>query len=114
LLRRFPHGSCGEASYLLAAYLIDAGITDLQRVVARLRAKPFATHVWLHHRGAIIDITAGQFEDAPRTAVVASSSPWHQKMFEIYDVEEPDFRGGNPQGFDLLHGDYDLMREYLL
>jgi hypothetical protein len=34
-------------------------------------------HLWLEFQGTICDITAGQFEDAPKNVIISNQSSWH-------------------------------------
>lgn len=93
-MRRFPAGGCGDASLLLGAYLADRGIKGFEYVCAARgdkREDTWTSHAWLQLRECIIDITAGQFEDAPAAIVVADSSPWHL-TFRVDRFYPADFR----------------------
>lgn len=92
-MRDFPHGSCDPASMLLGAYLAENGFTDVDYVSGwrgRVEDGSRKSHAWLEAGEVVIDITAGQFEDAPEPIIVSSSSLWHQG-FDVEKREPRDF-----------------------
>lgn len=63
--RKFPTGQCGNASDMLAQYLIDNGISQITYVNGTYYGNfgdDMQTHTWLVVNGAIIDITGDQFK----------------------------------------------------
>jgi hypothetical protein len=93
-MQRFPHGSCGDASLLLGAYLKDNQIEGFEFVCGERGVHEEGTwtsHAWLQHENCVIDITADQFSDSPSAIIVADPSPWHAS-FEAGAPEESDFR----------------------
>jgi hypothetical protein len=57
--RRFPWGSCGDASVLLGKFLKDQGFGDFTLVVGRSEG---SQHAWLEQNDIVVDITADQFD----------------------------------------------------
>lgn len=70
----FPHGACGDAALLLAKYLERNGHAGFVYV---LGTRNGGSHAWLRRGSLIIDITADQFEDQPRSVIVDTQSSWH-------------------------------------
>lgn len=93
----FPRGSCGDVTPLLGTYLKEVGAGTFQYILgARGEGVSRSTHAWLEGDGLIIDITADQFDDAPRKRVIVStSSPWHDS-FEREGRHEGDYRAFDP------------------
>lgn len=111
---RFPNGACGDASYLLGTYLSDLGIDGFMCVDGRRSKKEGdgeETHAWLQKAGTIIDITSGQFEDAPSPLIVSESSDWHSK-FRIASASPANFRLISAERREFLII-YDKVRELL-
>src|SRR5437764_756395 len=79
-LQSFPRGSCGDASLLLGAYLVDNDITGFEYVCGERGDKSrdtWTSHGWLRNGTCVVDITADQFADGPSGIVVADPSTWH-------------------------------------
>lgn len=55
----FPHGSCNDASVLVALMLTENGFNEFDCVIGENKAG--ATHSWLQSDYLLIDITADQF-----------------------------------------------------
>ncbi|ARF83194.1 hypothetical protein ACIG0C_30010 [Kitasatospora aureofaciens] len=107
-LREFPHGACLDASLLLAEYLEDCGLGTWECVAGERPFRPALpqSHAWLEQDGLILDITADQFDDAPRQAVWVTRDPsWHQQFGD----PEPRARLWRPQDEELLDA-YDELR----
>ena len=84
-LENFPEQSCDVASLLLAYYLRDRGVPNVERVFGFWKTY---THAWLEIRGWIVDITADQFSGIdPIIAVSAKSQSWHSNFF--VQIREP-------------------------
>lgn len=62
----FPHGACGDTSYVLGAYLSECGFGEFDYVCGE---KDNASHAWLESDGIIVDITADQFAGGDRIYV---------------------------------------------
>lgn len=93
----FPRGSCGDVAPLLGTYLKDVGAGAFQYVLgARGEGRFRETHAWLEGDRLIIDITADQFDDAPRERVIVTTrSPWHNS-FEREAKHDGDYRAFDP------------------
>jgi len=77
---KFPRGACGDASDLLATYLYEQGVGHFEYVLACRGSADNGTlrqHAWLEQDGLIVDITADQFQDAPKAVIVSANSDWH-------------------------------------
>ncbi len=73
-LDRFPKGSCGEASLLLAQWLWEHGFES--RYYCGVRTD-LASHAWLEIDDMIVDITVDQFPEFPYPVYVGSLTPFH-------------------------------------
>jgi len=86
---KFPYGSCGDASILLAQYLIDAGC-DLPTYVIGEIVEPtrLRSHAWLELGGYVLDITADGFGPNIPSVIVTDNSDWHDqfKRFDEHPV----------------------------
>lgn len=80
---RFPTGSCGDASELLARYLVEKGFLEVHVVNGErfLREKEtYESHSWVEVDGVIVDITADQFGDMAESVVVTTDRIWHSQF----------------------------------
>ena len=112
----YPRGCCGDASLLMGALLEDQGFEGFRYVCGErgsLDDNSWSSHGWLRKNDLIIDLTAGQFSDAPSEVVVARLSRWHQ-TFEIESEEPADFRVWSGPGTVHLHRVYDYLKPQLL
>lgn len=73
-LSSFPHGSCGDASLLLAKYL---QVNNCGLAFLMLGTRRGQLHAWLQLQEYTIDITADQFADQDCGVIVATNSSWH-------------------------------------
>ena len=81
----FPAGSCGDASLLLAVYLIENGISGVFYVSGETRADgERETHAWLECDELIIDITADQYPEITSPVIVTSDRLFYER-FTIKD-----------------------------
>lgn len=108
--RRFPHGCCGDASDLLAQYLLDNGIITyyVYGVYSNGITDSMQSHAWLITEGhTIIDITGDQFKDDPEfmkyseEVYIGSVDKFHH----LFEVDEGDIHkncGINALG-DMCH-----------
>ena len=117
-MARFPAGACGDASYLLGAYLADCGEAGFQYVCgerAAINANMWTSHAWLSRSGLVVDITADQFLDAPSAVIVERNSVWHG-TFQVEDPPElGDFRAWlSGPGSDHLYELYPKLAAKLL
>jgi hypothetical protein len=78
-LRDFPTNACHHATNILALHLSEIGLSGLTRASGERQRTPAAPwHVWLEHRGVIVDITADQFRKRwLPPVIVARGSRWH-------------------------------------
>lgn len=64
--RKFPVGQCGNASDILAQYLLDEGISPIIYVNGTYYGDNYNdrwAHTWLVVNGFVVDITGDQFKD---------------------------------------------------
>jgi hypothetical protein len=78
-LHRFPKGSCGDASLLLAKYLEENNCGQFEYICGDRKDH---SHAWLEKNGLIIDITADQFQDQDCPIFVSEDHSWHSQ-FEV-------------------------------
>lgn len=76
-LKDFPMECCHHACTLLTVFLCEQGFTDIQKRVGSRPDRPNGEHLWLVVDGAVVDITAYQFDDALDKAIVTKDSAWH-------------------------------------
>ena len=113
LLNDFPIACCEFSSMLLARFLIEKqryDATDLLIVMGQCKKDHLQLHLWLEFQGTICDITAGQFEDAPKNVIISNQSSWHSR-FHIVEKTFPII------SFDEYWGDFDepvLEQDYQL
>jgi hypothetical protein len=110
----FPRGCCGDASDLLAQFLLENGIRTYY-VCGTHRGRSFEnthSHAWLlTDNQTIIDITGDQFRDNPgflnynKAAYVGAKDDFHR----LFKVEDRDIHENN--GLDAL-GSMCLPRLY--
>jgi len=77
-LASFPKDACGHASTLLALYLQQKGVRDVQFVYnGCLESDQSKPHPWLEIGSIIVDITADQFPGITETIIVTEDHSWH-------------------------------------
>lgn len=74
---KFPRGSCGDATCLLAKFLEEEGFGQFDYVSGD-RGK--WSHAWLQQGTLIVDITGDQFDDMQSLVFVATGSEWHDQF----------------------------------
>jgi hypothetical protein len=98
--KRFPHGCCGQATPMLAAYLHDKGLGKFE-YVSGLRWNEASdwnvstrhSHSWLEQQKLIVDITADQFApEVTDPVLVTYGHSWHAQFNEDQFRHEADFR----------------------
>jgi len=94
----FPRGWCSDASQVCGAILSDHGHTDFVCVNGARGEDRSQSHSWLSGYGLIIDLTAGQFDDAPEGVVIFRNTSWHQQ-FKDQEETLADFRELTHSGF---------------
>lgn len=100
--RKFPTGQCGNASNLLAQYLIDNGISSILYVNGTYYGEnsyDSQSHAWLVVEGLIVDITAEQFKwkKAPLKCDASIYIGPMNDYYRIFDVN----LGGRHEHFGL-------------
>ncbi|ADG10178.1 hypothetical protein B7G68_08735 [Caulobacter segnis] len=108
IFERFPYGSCGDAALLLGRFLREQGAVDVRYVLGtRKLGDSWSSHAWLNVDGLTVDITADQFEDMEEAVIVAVASPWHERIFELDEDEQPgDYRAYDDHTVSRLNGLY--------
>lgn len=95
VFRRFPHGCCGDTSYLLAEYLLENGIRTMYvcGTYAEGGFENMQSHAWLTtDDGDIVDITGDQFKDTSiflnynKSVYVGKMDDFHT----LFEVEKRD------------------------
>lgn len=76
--RDFPRGRCGDASELLAKYLLENGIKAIY--VSGVNGE--RTHAWLEYCDYIIDITADQFKENDTKVLVTKDKRFNDEFKE--------------------------------
>ena len=85
----FPKNCCEGLSMMLARFLIEERGYD-QSDIFMVKGERLdigensGCHLWLVVNGVIVDITLGQFSDAPKNEVISMQSTWH-KSFDLLD-----------------------------
>jgi hypothetical protein len=104
-VREFPNGSCGEASYILGAFLADNGIRGFKYQSGKNFTVPnrFYYHAWLERNGLVVDITADQFEFDYPPVLISRSDRW----YEEFELDEP-----GPSDFRELHDGFPEVARY--
>ena len=75
---RFPRGSCGDASLLLALVYVNRGIGAA--CLAGLRSGH--SHAWVEIGDLIVDITADQFDEGHSAVTITRDRAWHSQFLE--------------------------------
>jgi hypothetical protein len=87
--KRFPHGSCGDSTLLLAKYLERNGHSAFSYIHGM---RGDHSHAWLQRDDLVIDITADQFVDQEQPVIVAYKSEWHLTFnTDLKDEQPTDF-----------------------
>ena len=78
---KFPECSCGDASTLLAQYLIDAGY-DTPTYVSGEIVEPtrLLSHAWIELDDIVLDITADGIDPNLPKVIVTDNSAWHDQF----------------------------------
>lgn len=99
--RKFPVGQCGNASDMLAQYLIDNKITPVTYVNGTFHGgwDNICSHTWLVVNGLVIDITGDQFKyhDKPLTYDIPVYIGPMTEFYEMFEVTP----GGSHEHFGL-------------
>ncbi len=78
---KFPFGYCDWASNGLCRF-IEANLSEQVYYIRGCR-KTTDRHTWLKVADIDVDITAGQFYDAPSPVICTENSKWHKEIWEI-------------------------------
>ena len=78
-LDSFPKGACGIASILLAHWLREKGVEDLEYVSGTCGDQ---SHGWLETDAFIIDITLDQFDPAFSNVYIGQSTDKHNEFVD--------------------------------
>jgi len=125
VFRRFPKGCCGDASFLLAEYLLENGIESLYVCGTRSFDKTnegTQTHAWLIAGGLVADITGDQFSDREEyynfniLDYYGLDDAFH-RLFEVYGRDIQIFTG--KKSYDLVCSSrllnlYNKIKKYLI
>lgn len=102
LLADFPKGACGNASDLLAEWLIERGFNQIDYVWGQRLDQ---SHGWLKLEGLIVDITADAFPGGPGPVFVGRQSEFHDSFRPI--------RVSSPELSPILREVYGTLRNRL-
>ncbi len=76
-MQDFPWGSCGDATPLLGAYLVEHGFGSFSYALGSRHPNGHHSHAWLEADGVIVDITADQFPEVDQKVIATRQSAWH-------------------------------------
>lgn len=116
---QFPLACCGDASDLLAQYLLENGIKSTCVCGNRYFDNPETgtqSHAWLLVNGLIIDITGDQFNNQSsyynynKRVYVGKGDAFH-KLFEVENRHTYDFEGIENLGYVCQSRLFDLYRK---
>ena len=110
-LQYFPHGACGDATYLLAKFLEEAGCGEFD-YVSGIREHDNHSHAWLEQNGIIVDITADQFYEQEASVLVTSDKTWHSQ-FEEQERHQADFERLDDRSIYFLKDSYNKVKTEL-
>ena len=77
---------------MLARVLIEKksyNIADVLMITGQSIADVYQLHLWLKVNGVIVDITAGQFNEAEKSIIIDEHGSWHNKFFYVLDAYMP-------------------------
>lgn len=80
VLSLFPVACCEYSSLLLARFLIeikDYNPKDISMIKGQSILDVDQLHLWLKVNGIIVDITAGQFNEAEKPIIIDEHGCWH-------------------------------------
>jgi hypothetical protein len=73
-------GACGDVTLLFARHLYQNGFPLPEYVAGERDDGP--RHAWIECDELIIDLTAGQFQDAPERVMITRDRSWHAQFKE--------------------------------
>ncbi|MCU4601867.1 hypothetical protein [Acinetobacter ursingii] len=82
---KFPNGSCGDMSIILATHLKNSGF-DLPEYICGLHIDDRRSHAWLRLDDICIDITADQFDFAQYPKVIVE----FEEDYPLKTIFKPD------------------------
>lgn len=119
LLSLFPVTCCEYSSMMLARFLIEKkgyNIADVLMIKGQSISDAYQIHLWLKINGVIVDITAGQFNEAEKPIIIDEHGSWHNKFFYELDAYTPviDFKNYVDE-FDqpILENDYLMIAQQI-
>jgi hypothetical protein len=87
-LDQFPLGCCTHASEMMFFYLTTVvGSHEVKYKEGKRgdgNTLSGARHDWLEVEGRVLDITCGQYDDAPSRLIVSTQSRWHEQFDSWY------------------------------
>ena len=83
----FPHGSCNDASVLVALMLTENGLKEFDCVIGENTAG--RTHSWLQSDYLLIDITADQFTDTNTVLFLKGSRREEHLGYRVIKTYKP-------------------------
>jgi hypothetical protein len=92
VLSLFPVACCEYSSMMLARFLIEEkgyNIADISIIKGQSIVDKGQLHLWLKVNGVIVDITAGQFNEAENLIIIDEHGYWHNKFFYELDTYVP-------------------------
>lgn len=92
LLSLFPIACCEYSSMMLARFLVENkgyNIADVLMIKGQSVADVCQLHLWLKINGVIVDITAGQFNEAEKSIIIDEHGSWHNKFFYVLNAYTP-------------------------
>lgn len=98
LLSLFPIACCEYFSMILARFLIEEkgyNIRDVLMIKGQSISDVDQLHLWLKVHGVMVDVTAGQFNEAEKSITIDEHDSWHNKFFYELDVYTPSIDFGN-------------------
>ena len=112
VLSLFPVACCEYSSMMLARFLIEKkgyNIADILMIKGQSISDAYQLHLWLKVNSVVVDITAGQFNEAEKSIIIDKYGSWHNKFFYELDAYTPviDFKNYVDE-FDqpILENDY--------
>ncbi len=84
----FPCGACDWTCKGLARFLREEGVESIEfvkgeRATTGTCETSSSPHIWVRSGEIDIDITLGQFFDAPNVALIETNSDWHRKEWSV-------------------------------
>ena len=92
LLSLFPIACCEYSSMMLARFLIEKkgyNIADVIMITGQSISDVHELHLWLKVNGVIVDITAGQFNEAEKSIIIDKHGSWHNNFFYVLNAYTP-------------------------